>query len=237
MNLESIHAFVINVDKELYRYKFFLEHTSQKFPTKINHKSAISLETIREKYASTKKTYTLKRLKELSHENTICSIIEEARRNNWDYILIFEDDAECRFDKSYIEDVIKEIPEDVDMCYLGCYMRRFGGRLIQRSRHILQICSNSGNIWGFHAVILGKKVYNALCEKLNNSNNKIIADMALSQIVNSNKYKCYLCNPCIVYQSAEMNSKNVKSLHDNSFNFEKLEKEHSSLVRKNIKKN
>jgi hypothetical protein len=104
------------------------------FPTKINHKSAISLKAIREKYASKKKTYILKRLKELSHENTICSIIEEARIHNWDYILIFEDDAECRFDKSYIEDVIKEIPEDVDMCYLGCYMRRFAGKLIQRSK-------------------------------------------------------------------------------------------------------
>lgn len=228
MKLSDIHAFVINVDKELFRYIFFKQNTADKFPIPIEHKSAIPLDVIRQKYSETK--CAPKRQRELSHENTICSILREAKEKDWKYVLIFEDDAECRYNKEYITELIEEIPDDCDLCYLGCYIKKGTGNFKKVKNHIMQMNLKSCNIWGFHGVILGKKFYNALLDKLGNQNNSTIADMSLSVLINKGNFKCYIANPLIVFQSYKMNSKQTKSLHDLTFNFDRLEREHNSFV-------
>lgn len=233
MIIQDLHAFVINVPKEIHRYYSFLNKTAKNFPIPIQHISAIPLnESVN--YARLK---TLKRIREISQERTICKTIEIARENNWDNILIFEDDCDCVFSKEVMEQIISEIPKNYQVCYLGCYIRNSGSGYFKKySDHLLKIFGNNMNIWGFHAVILSRFAYEKIYAVLSNPKNDSLSDRILCNLVNSLFTEVYLVNPCACYQTAELNKIGFKSLHNTNFNFRELERKHNSLVSKGIRK-
>lgn len=233
MQLSDLHAFVINVPKELFRYMNFKENTKT-VPIEIEHISAVPLtESIPKSYSK-----TLKRYKEVSHEMTICKIIKTAKDNGYKNVLIFEDDAECRCSAERFEEIINQIPDDFDVCYLGAYIRSVlnSGSFFEKvTNDLVRFKGNSFNIWGMHAIIINEKHYDEIYNFLIDNKQNTLADRFMSNMVNRKFKNSLLVNPPIFFQSAKLNSKDLKSLHNTNFNFNELETTHLKNVNKNIR--
>ena len=233
MQLSDLHAFVINVPKELFRYMNFRENTKT-VPLKIECMSAVPI------CKCTQKAYvkTLKRYKEVSQELTICKIIKVAKDNGYKNVLIFEDDAECRCSAERFEEIISQIPDNFDVCYLGAYIRAISGNgyFTKVSKDLIKFNGSGFNIWGMHAIIINEKHYDTVFNFLIDNKRNTLSDRFMSNMVNQKFKNALLVTQPIFFQSAKLNSKDLKSLHNTNFNFKELETTHLKKVLSKIKK-
>lgn len=227
MNINELHAFVVNVPSQFARLMKFKQTVQPFFPIKIHPFNAIPLDEAK-KYTNLK---SKKRWKEISNERSFGSIVQLAKENGWKNVLIFEDDAIVRnLTKTQVTEFLNEIPDKFGICYLGCYLRKAKDKSIKKcSPHIFQLIGSSFNIWGAHAVIINESVYDLMINTLLQYNNKIITDKQICRIVNKCVTKNYMVNPPIVFQAPSLSSAKYGSMHG-KFNFENLEKTHKNFI-------
>jgi len=123
----------------------------------------------------------------ISHLN----IINDAVINNYDKILIFEDDIELHNDFSKIaEDFMKEVPDNWDMLYFGANTAR--NQNIKVSNRV----NMASSLLTTHAYAIKSTVFHYLIDKILNGYGQI--DKIYSD--NHIYMNTYMCNPIIAWQ-------------------------------------
>lgn len=169
-------------------------------------------------------TETPKRKAELSHQNTIANILGNETA---DKIIIFEDDIvfEKDFD-STLQIVLKELPEDFAICYLGCYIRR-EFKLRRYSDHLIEFIEPTHKIWGSHGIIYNRPVYKKLSKSLKNPDSMVTDFEIAKNLVG--KERCFFVDPMIVHQNY-----NLKGTMEHHLDFKRMKEENQGFIERNL---
>lgn len=176
------------------------------------------------------------RKEEISNKLSFASIIKQAKADNEDNVLIFEDDISLPdgFNNTILEEVLEELPETFGLCYLGCYIRKgSSGKLIPRSEHLLELQQKKGKLpfilWGAHAVIINRSIYDKLIGLLEDSTTPVTDKVFYTSIVT--EHRCFLLKPPLIFQRHCSGSDHV-SMHG-EFKFEEMENDTLRYIKKN----
>ena len=122
---------------------------------------------------------------------THLSILLDARANNYDKVLIFEDDVELHSEFSKIaSEFLEEIPENWDMIYFGANTAR------NVSVKVSSRVNLANSLLGGHAYAVNRKAYDRLIFALENEPFQV--DETYSKI--HTFMNTYLCDPIIAWQ-------------------------------------
>lgn len=139
------------------------------------------------------------------------TLFEMAKENNWDKLLILEDDArfEIDFERKFSE-AIKEVPDDWDMLYLGQWNydhqvnggNAVGGKTYALKEQIGKYVWKANGCWLTHAYAVRQKALDYLID-----NTKILyssVDNVLSDI--QHELNVYAIHPNIINQDGTRSS-------------------------------
>ncbi|MEO5996473.1 MAG: glycosyltransferase family 25 protein [Chitinophagaceae bacterium] len=169
----------------------------------------------------------------LSHKQ----LYEDIIKNNYQKVLIFEDDVIPNFSKLHlIPEILKELPNDWELLYWG-YLTKYAKRnlltfirtYIYHVQHALgflkwnhtmirnmQPVQQSGHISssGFHDMIHAYAITNSAAEKLLRWNTPIqyCADTGISYAILTEQIKSYITHPEIFHQEQQLHPHSYKSL-------------------------
>jgi glycosyl transferase family 25 len=195
--------YVINLDKNKDRWDTILK-TSKKANINISRFPAIYGKTLSKDDKKIKKYF--KKNNTLTNGQIGCAlshieIWNDAIKNNYKTILIFEDDAEIpeNFWDKYNK-VIKELPFKWDMLLLGGV--KLGGR--KYSKNLLIPDNRSGN-WGTHAMLINVKFLKKIIDNIKNIDIPI-DDYLINNYYYNTDYNIFLVSKTIVPVNYEFNS-------------------------------
>jgi len=115
----------------------------------------------------------------------------DARANNYDKVLIFEDDVELHSEFSKIaSEFLEEVPENWDMIYFGANTAR------NVSVKVSSRVNLANSLLGGHAYAVNRKAYDRLIFALENEPFQV--DETYSKI--HTFMNTYLCDPIIAWQ-------------------------------------
>ena len=165
-------------------------------------------------------------------------MVQKAKRENLPYIILFEDDARSTIKNTsqQIDIILKELPKDFGLCYLGCYFKKAsGGSIEQVSKNLVKlnrdIRPRKYIIWGSHALILGRSHYDLILAMFENPTTHITDAFFASDILN--KVPTYAAYPLIFFQTPESCSSGT-SIH-RSFNFKGIRAESEAWLESKVK--
>lgn len=122
---------------------------------------------------------------------THLSILLDARSNNYEKVLIFEDDVELHKDFEKIaSEFLQEIPDNWDMIYFGANTAKNNGTKISSRVNI------ASSLLGGHAYAVKNTVYDRLIHALENEPYQV--DETYSRM--HTFMNTYLCDPIIAWQ-------------------------------------
>ena len=134
---------------------------------------------------------------------THLSILIDAKNNNYDKILIFEDDVELHPEFNNIaSDFLQEVPNNWDMLYFGANTAK------NTSVNISPRVNLANSLLGGHAYAVRSTVYDRLIHLLENEPYQVDETYSRNHVF----MNTYLCNPIIAWQRegwSDINKKNV----------------------------
>jgi glycosyl transferase family 25 len=134
-------------------------------------------------------------------------IIEEAKKNKWENVMIFEDDIHFSEEILNLEKYLNELPQDWCLFYLGGM--QVGGKIPEIiTDNIIRI----NNTLMIHAFVINHKVYDYLLNEIPRLYQPV--DWYYTDI--QKKYPCYCTNPYIVFQRAGMSDIQKKHVDYNA---------------------
>ena len=117
-------------------------------------------------------------------------VLEMARENNWESVLIFEDDVVLERDfKNKLKKFVTDAPSDWNMLYLGG--NHAGGNLVRGVAHRVKQITTT------HALIIHKSMYDVLLEDIDNHDIPIDRYYMKFQP----KYRVFVCRPHLAWQA------------------------------------
>ena len=142
---------------------------------------------------------------ELGILTTHINIITEAKENNYNNILILEDDIEFTKEIENIDEYMSLVPSDWDMLYFGGNHNKHIGKEIKLlNEKIIKL----NETYGIHCVVINNTVYDLILNLITKRNKPI--DVYYADIQKS--YNCYGFNPSIALQResfSDIQNKNV----------------------------
>ena len=142
---------------------------------------------------------------ELGILTTHINIITEAKENNYNNILILEDDIEFTKEIENIDEYMSLVPSDWDMLYFGGnHNKHIGKEINLLNEKIIKL----NETYGIHCVVINNTVYDLILNLITKRNKPI--DVYYADIQKS--YNCYGFNPSIALQResfSDIQNKNV----------------------------
>ena len=142
---------------------------------------------------------------ELGILTTHINIITEAKENNYNNILILEDDIEFTKEIENIDEYMSLVPSDWDMLYFGGnHNKHIGKEINLLNEKIIKL----NETYGIHFVVINNTVYDLILNLITKRNKPI--DVYYADIQKS--YNCYGFNPSIALQResfSDIQNKNV----------------------------
>lgn len=227
----SLKSYVINMPLEVSRLRMFRESESK---TKLNS-IVINPVTFKDKRLKdeietlvSQKIHIdgIKKAKEISNRLTFSDILKNETAER---IAIFEDDVYFKDGaKEIITKIMRELPSDFGICYLGCYLRH-GVEISRYSENLALISGETSRIWGAHAIIFNKRIYKTVADMLSKRTSRI-TDVQISKSIVPH-YKCFVAVPMIAFQSEESKKFTVGGLmHSELLNLVELEEKSTKYL-------
>ena len=142
---------------------------------------------------------------ELGILTTHINIITEAKENNYNNILILEDDIEFTKEIENIDEYMSLVPSYWDMLYFGGnHNKHIGKEINLLNEKIIKL----NETYGIHCVVINNTVYDLILNLITKRNKPI--DVYYADIQKS--YNCYGFNPSIALQResfSDIQNKNV----------------------------
>ena len=142
---------------------------------------------------------------ELGILTTHINIITEAKENNYNNILILEDDIEFTKEIENIDEYMSLVPSDWDMLYFGGnHNKHIGKEINLLNEKIIKL----NETYGINCVVINNTVYDLILNLITKRNKPI--DVYYADIQKS--YNCYGFNPSIALQResfSDIQNKNV----------------------------
>ena len=142
---------------------------------------------------------------ELGILTTHINIITEAKENNYNNILILEDDIEFTEEIKKLDEYMSLVPSDWDMLYFGGNHNKHIGKQINfLNEKIIKL----NETYGIHCVAINNSIYDLILNLI--SERKKAIDVYYADIQKS--YNCYGFNPSIALQResfSDIQNKNV----------------------------
>jgi GR25 family glycosyltransferase involved in LPS biosynthesis len=134
---------------------------------------------------------------------THLSILLDARANNYDKILIFEDDVELHSEFNKIaSEFLEEVPENWDMIYFGANTAR------NVSVRVSSRVNLANSLLGGHAYAVNRRAYDRLIHLLESEPYPVDETYSRNHVL----MNTYLCNPIIAWQKegwSDINNQHV----------------------------
>lgn len=243
--VNTVPVYVINIPCELRRYTSFMDKTG-KFYTDLTRIDPPTLHS--REVTNIVRTFAVKSVKtsrEISNKLSFVLALEDALRKKHRNIVIFEDDAVPAVEDApkQVENLIRLLPEDYSICYLGGYIRPYKTLNIKGiESEFLQLGNDKDRhkVWGAHAILYNIRVYEHLIKAFR-AKSKILTDTYLHSSL-PDEYKRFFSRTVLYWQDREGVSKcnHGTSLHGPVFNFRKMEKDTEKFLtdvcRKNVVK-
>jgi hypothetical protein len=122
---------------------------------------------------------------------THLSILLDAKANNYDKVLIFEDDVELHPEfNNLASEFLQEVPDNWDMLYLGANTVR------NKSVNVSARVNLANSLLGGHAYAVRNTVYDKLIYLLENEPYPVDETYSRNHVL----MNTYLCNPIIAWQ-------------------------------------
>lgn len=159
----------------------------------------------------------------LSNQLTFSDILADETAEK---VIIFEDD--CKYKPEFdevLENILKELPDDFSVCFLGYYLRR-NFKLKRHSKHLIEVVENTRKILGAHAILYNKKFYKKISDALKSPFSDP-TDSEISKLL-TGKEKVFIADPMICFQSG------AESTIGHKLDFSRFERENKAFIDNNL---
>ena len=237
--MTKLKTYVINIDCEILRYSMFLDknkHMADLLDFEhITPLSTTSKEVVEGLRRCASRSAQFKKSAEVSNRLTMGLALDKAIAQDFDLVLILEDDAVFIKDApSLLRGILDSIPKDMQCCYLGGYPKDFPSEsMVPVSKHVFRLRENKRyRLWGAHAIVYNKDGMEEMSQAFKSSN--MLADTAVVNAI-IKKGKGGIVYPLISFQKAEFipATKFSTNMHG-SFPFKEMESTGNKIIIKQL---
>lgn len=211
-NNSSINVYVINRDADIDRWvkiKSYVESPIRISAIPLNDPQILELSKNIKKSGVSEETI----LKEISNRLSFCKALQKAKDNGDERCIILEDDCVFIEDLRILKEDIDKLPADFGLFYLGYYIKQLSsGFFVPFTDKILE-ASGSFYIWGAHAIVYNKIVFDYIIDELSKYNAPI-TDLFISMKVIP-KFRSFFRYPMAVNQNFDTRG----SMHNGLLDF------------------